>query len=184
MVRRFKMNYFCWQYQSQRGEAYLRKTAFHKYECVSQIRRCSNIAHRLYICSDWNGGILYDPLRHVPLRGRTARVRIHRIYYLNTLNENAWISIKISQNFFPRCSIDNIAALVQKLARRRPGDKCASAYLQSHVDSINLGWDECTPAILPVSSLGIGQDHTLTIIHLPCYWIECMILSTINHLSQ
>ena len=39
------------------------------------------------------------------------------------LNENIRISIKISLNFVPKSPIDNIPALVQIMAWRRPGDK-------------------------------------------------------------
>ena len=39
------------------------------------------------------------------------------------LNENMWISIKLSLKFVPRGSINNIPALVQIMAWRRPGDK-------------------------------------------------------------
>ena len=38
-------------------------------------------------------------------------------------NENVCISIKISLKFVPKGSINNIAALVQIMAWRRPGDK-------------------------------------------------------------
>ena len=39
------------------------------------------------------------------------------------LNENVWISIKISLKFVPRGPISNIPSLVQIMAWRRPGDK-------------------------------------------------------------
>ena len=39
------------------------------------------------------------------------------------LNENVWISIKISLKFVPKGPINNIAALVQMMAWRWPGDK-------------------------------------------------------------
>ena len=39
------------------------------------------------------------------------------------LNENVWISIKISLQFVPRGPIDNISTLVQVMAWRRSGDK-------------------------------------------------------------
>ena len=39
------------------------------------------------------------------------------------LNENAWISRKISLKFVPMVQINNIPALVQIMAWRRPGDK-------------------------------------------------------------
>ena len=39
------------------------------------------------------------------------------------LNENVWISIKISLKFVPKDPINHIPALVQIIAWRRPGDK-------------------------------------------------------------
>ena len=39
------------------------------------------------------------------------------------LNENVWISTKISLKFVPKVPINNIPALVQIMAWRRPGDK-------------------------------------------------------------
>ena len=45
------------------------------------------------------------------------------IYKSISLNEKVLISIKISLKFFPRCPINNIQALVQIMAWRRPGDK-------------------------------------------------------------
>ena len=39
------------------------------------------------------------------------------------LNENAWISIKISLRFVPKGPINNIPALIQIMAWRRSGDK-------------------------------------------------------------
>ena len=39
------------------------------------------------------------------------------------LNENIWIAIEISMKIFPKSPINNIPALVQIMAWRRPGDK-------------------------------------------------------------
>ena len=39
------------------------------------------------------------------------------------LNENVWIPVKISLKFIPKGPINNIPALVQIMAWRRPGDK-------------------------------------------------------------
>ena len=39
------------------------------------------------------------------------------------LNENVWISIKVSLKFVPKIPINNIPALVQIMAWRRSGDK-------------------------------------------------------------
>ena len=49
------------------------------------------------------------------------------------LNENVWISIKISLNFVPKVPINNIPALVQIMAWRRSGDKPLS---EPMVDSL------------------------------------------------
>ena len=38
-------------------------------------------------------------------------------------NENVWISLKSSLNFFPKVLINNIPALVQIMAQHLPGDK-------------------------------------------------------------
>ena len=45
------------------------------------------------------------------------------IFKLIFLNENVWIAVKISLKFVPRCPINNIPAMVQIMAWRRPGDK-------------------------------------------------------------
>ena len=42
------------------------------------------------------------------------------------LNENVWISLKISLKFVPEVRINNIPALVQIMAWRRSGDKALS----------------------------------------------------------
>ena len=39
------------------------------------------------------------------------------------LNENEWISLRISLKFVPKVRINNIPSLVQIMAWRRPGDK-------------------------------------------------------------
>ena len=39
------------------------------------------------------------------------------------LNENVWILLKISLKFVPKGPINNIPALLQIMAWRRPGDK-------------------------------------------------------------
>ena len=45
------------------------------------------------------------------------------IFKLIFFNENVWISIKISLKFVPKGPINNIPALVQIMAWRRPGNK-------------------------------------------------------------
>ena len=60
------------------------------------------------------------------------------------LNEDIWISNKISLKFFPKGPINNILVLVQILAWRRPGDKPLSdpmmARLLTHICVTRPQW--------------------------------------------
>ena len=67
--------------------------------------------------SDWS--LLINTLRPRQNGRHFADDIFKRIF----VNENIWIPIKISLNFFPKGSINNIPALVQIMAWRRPGDK-------------------------------------------------------------
>ena len=66
------------------------------------------------------------------------------------INENVWIPIKISLKFVPRGPINNIPALVQIMAWRRPDDKPLSkammVSLQTHICFTGPQWfkDYCT----------------------------------------
>ena len=65
----------------------------------------------------------------VLLMGITLRLRQNGRYFPDTifkrvfLNENVWNSIKVSLKFVPKGPNNNIPALVQIMAWRRPGDK-------------------------------------------------------------
>ena len=50
------------------------------------------------------------------------------------LNENVWISIKISLKFVPKGPINNIPALVQIMAWRRTGDKPLSEPMMTQLN--------------------------------------------------
>ena len=52
------------------------------------------------------------------------------------LNENAWIPIKISLKFVPQGPINNIPALVQIMAWRRPGDKPLSGPMMVRLSTL------------------------------------------------
>ena len=60
------------------------------------------------------------------------------------LNENVWIPIKISLKFVPKGPINNIPALVQIMAWRRPGDKPLSGpvmtRLPTHICATRPQW--------------------------------------------
>ena len=66
---------------------------------------------------------------YLPTSFNTLRPRQNRRHFADAifkcifLNENAWISLKISLKFVPRVRINNIPTLVQIMAWRRPGDK-------------------------------------------------------------
>ena len=55
--------------------------------------------------------------------GQNGRHFADDIFKCIFLNENIWISIKISLKFVPKGPINNIPALVELMAWRRPGDK-------------------------------------------------------------
>ena len=54
---------------------------------------------------------------------RNGRQFPNDIFKYIFLNENIYILIKISLKFVPKGPINNIPALVQIMARHRPGDK-------------------------------------------------------------
>ena len=60
------------------------------------------------------------------LRPRQGRHHFSDIFKCIFLNENVWLPIKISLKFVPKGPINNIPALVQIMAWRRPGDKSSS----------------------------------------------------------
>ena len=67
------------------------------------------------------------------------------------LNGNIWISINISSKFVPRGPIDNIPALVQIMAWRRPGDKPLSEpMLVSLLTHICVSKFRCSSHILEI----------------------------------
>ena len=63
------------------------------------------------------------------------------------LNENVWISLKISLKFVPRVPINNIPAMVLIMAWRRPGDKPLSepmmVSLPAHICVTRPQWVQC-----------------------------------------
>ena len=54
---------------------------------------------------------------------QNGRLFADDIFACNSLNENVWISVKISLKFILNGSINNIPAFVQIMAWRRPGNK-------------------------------------------------------------
>ena len=80
----------------------------------------------------------------------TLRLRQNGCYFPDDIfkciffSENVWISLKISLRFVPNGPINNIPALVQIMAWRRPGDKPLSETMASdNFASINSGNVAC-----------------------------------------
>ena len=102
--------------------------------------------HVFYICNDM-GSILYYQVKpkcsDVSRSLNSLRLRQNGRHFADDtfkcsfLNENIWISINISLTFVPKGQINNISALVQIMAWRRPGDKPLSepmmASLLTHI---------------------------------------------------
>ena len=61
------------------------------------------------------------------------------------LNENVWISIKIPLKFVPKVPINNIPALFQIMAWRRPGDKPLSETMMVTILMHIKSWHQLDP---------------------------------------
>ena len=77
-----------------------------------------------------------NPLRPRQNGRRFADDTLNRIF----LNENVKISIKISLKFAPKGPINNIPALVQIMAWRRPGDKPMMVSSTTHICVTRPQW--------------------------------------------
>ena len=89
-----------------------------------------NLSVLVYFCANYwcffhlSGRLLAAPKDINLLRPRRNRCyNADDIFKCIFLKENVWISTKISLKFVPKGPINNIPALVQIMAWRRPGDK-------------------------------------------------------------
>ena len=74
---------------------------------------------------------------------RNGRYNADDIFKCIFLKENVWIPTKISLKFVPKGRINNIPALVQKMAWRRPGDKPLSEpRMESFLTHICVTWPQ------------------------------------------
>ena len=85
------------------------------------------------------------------------------------LNENVWIPIKSSLKFVPNGPINNIPALVQIMAWRRPGDKPLSetmmVSLPTHICVARPQWDNPAPNGAKLSSgMVLNVDFQVSLI--------------------
>ena len=90
-----------------------------------------------------------NTLRPIQNNHRFADDTFKRIF----LNENIRISIRISLKFVPKVPINNIPALVQIMAWRRPGDKPLSepmmVNLPTHICVTRPQWINTTMSVIP-----------------------------------
>ena len=103
-----------------------------------------NAGRRVLDGCDWQL-VMLDGLHDDPRQnGRHFADDIFKCIFLN---ENAWISLKISLKFVPKVRINNILALVQIMAWRRPGDKPLSEpmmdNLVTHICVTRPQWVKC-----------------------------------------
>ena len=99
------------------------------------------------VSSPYNMTQLYYTISHTVLThwGReNGRPFPDDIFKCIFLNEDIWISIEFSLKFVPKGPIDNIPALVQLMAWRRPGDKPLSepmmVVLSTHICVTQPQW--------------------------------------------
>ena len=84
---------------------------------------CVNMYHRLVLASSTiSAQTNADVFNTLRLRQNGCRFPDDN-FKCNFLNEDLWISVKISMKFVPKGPINNIPALIQIMTWRRPGDK-------------------------------------------------------------
>ena len=98
----------------------------------------------MYILANYSGELLLILLLNTLWPRQDGRHFPDDVFKWIFLNENGWISVKISLKFVPRVPINNIWALVQIMAWRRSGDKPLSeplmASLLSHICVTRPQW--------------------------------------------
>ena len=117
-------------------------TASHNDDVFKSGRTSSSIGVKLRIYSTM---IPFIPRCRNTLKPRqNGRRFADDVFKCIFLNENIWISIKISLKFVPKSPVNNIPALVQIMAWRRPGDKPLSeammASLLTHICITRPQW--------------------------------------------
>ena len=89
---------------------------FHLCQLISRLGPRSNQRYPFKVVA------LRPPYYHIEVETKWSPFR-RRYFQTHFFNENARISVKISLKFVLKCPINNIPALVQIMAWRRPGDK-------------------------------------------------------------
>ena len=139
-----------------------------RYICIIMIQslKWNYLMMKTYMINPFDRIIIYCFSLYFPnlcdwmcvVKLNTLRPRQNRRHFADEifkwifLNENVWISIKISLKFVPRGPISNITALVQIMAWRRPGDKPLSepmmVRLLTHICVTRPQWFNATNHLL------------------------------------
>ena len=87
------------------------------------------------------------------------------------LKENVWIPIKISLKFVPKSPINNIPALVQIMAWRRPGDKPLSEPMLVRLPThICVTWPQWVNTLMPDATfVHLASNHFIKQCRIICY---------------
>ena len=103
-----------------------------------------------YMGTSFSTIITIKPWIDSSLPGQNGRHFADDIFKCISLNEKAWISIKIPVKFVPKGPINNNPALVQIMAWRRPGDKPLSEpMLTQFIDAYKWHQGEMSWLIIP-----------------------------------
>ena len=101
-----------------------------------------------------------------------------RHFQKHFFNENAWTSLKILLKFVPKVRINNIPALIQIMAWRRPGDKPLSepmmVSLLTHICVTRSQWVKA----------GNKTDFTHTILKYGCKFVLKCYVVCLHHNFQ
>ena len=101
----------------------------------------------------------------------TLRTRQNGLHFADDIfncifmHENVWISLKVSLKFVPKFPINNIPAMVQMMAWRRPGDKPLFEPMMvnsmTHICVTRPQWVNITKYVLRLTNVIINiQDRT------------------------
>ena len=103
----------------------------HHYHCIMFVSNLTNVSWQRFgiLKYSYHFNLVHPILYHSCFSANTLRPRQNGRHFADDIlkrifvNENVWIPIKMSLKFVPKVPINNIPALVQIIALRRPGDK-------------------------------------------------------------
>ena len=112
---------------------------------------------------------------HIEAETRWPLLR-RRCFKVHFLDENVWFSLKIPLKFVPRGLINNIPALVEIMAWRRPGDKPLPEptliFVPTHICVTPPQWDilclKLQKMVLKITRI----DGLICVLFLICYMIN------------